>query len=173
VGSDQSRPFSSGMLHEVASIRNRAASAALRPLTGAAEAGLSMERRAVDRLLESRELERLLGSGQLQAVLTQVMESEGARRLVDSFFDSGLFDRFVDRLLVSDGLWRLVDELAASPEVTAAISHQGMGFADQIGNQLRARSRKGDDRLEHTARRLDPRRSKRPVPPAGESAPAS
>jgi hypothetical protein len=132
-----------------------------------------MERRAVDRLLESGELERLLGSGQLQAVLTQVLESEGAGRLVDSFFDSGLFDRFVDRLLVSDGLWRLVDEVAASPAVTAAISHQGLGFADQVGSQLRARSRKGDDRLEHTARRLAHRRPNVTGPAAGETPPAT
>ena len=161
---DQAHNSSSGVRHEVASIGSRAVSATVRPLTGAVGAGFSMERRAVDRLLESGELERLLGSVQLQAVLTQVLESEGARRLVDSFFDSGLFDRFVDRLLVSDGLWRLVDEVAGSPAVTAAISHQGMGFADQVGNQLRARSRKGDDRLEHTARRLDHRR--RNTPPA-------
>lgn len=43
-----------------------AAAAALRPLTGAvgavAEAGISLEQRAVDRLLETGELERLLAS---------------------------------------------------------------------------------------------------------------
>jgi hypothetical protein len=74
--------------------------------------------------------------------------------LIDTFFDSGLFDRLADRLLASDGLWRLVDEIAASPTVRAAVSQQGLGFADQVGEAVRARSRKGDRRLERAADRL-------------------
>ncbi len=166
------QPFNSrsGVLHELASIGSRAAAATLRPLTGAAgaaaEAGISVERRAVDRLLESGELERLLGSTSLQAVFRQVLESDGAKELIDSFFDSGLFDEFVERLLASESLWYLVDEVAASPAVTAAISHQGLGFADQVGNQVRARSRKTDDQLERTAHRLVRRHPKTvPAPP--------
>jgi hypothetical protein len=83
-----------------------------------------------------------------------VVSSDGATQLIDTFFDSGLFDRFVDRLLVSDGLWRLVDVIAASPKVRAALSQQGLGFADQVGDAVRARSRKGDRRLERAADRL-------------------
>jgi hypothetical protein len=130
----------------------------LRPLAravgAAAEAGISLEQRAVDRLLESGELERVLDSSRLQAIVAQVVGSEGATQLIDTFFDSGLFDRFADRLLASDGLWRLVDEIAASPTVRAALSQQGLGFADQVGDALRARSRKGDRRLERAADRL-------------------
>jgi hypothetical protein len=160
----------SGVLHGLASIGGHAAAATLRPLAGAAgvaaEAGISVEQRAVDRLLDSGELERLLGSERLQAAVKQALESAGAQELIDSFFDSGLFDRFIDRLLASGSLWRLVDEVAASPAVTAAISHQGLGFADQVGNAVRARSRKADDRLEHTAHRLAHRRPKAsPEPP--------
>ena len=142
----------------LADLGGRAASATLRPLTGAvgavAEAGISLEQHAVDRLLESGELERLLDSARLQAIVAQVIRSEGATQLIDTFFDSGLFDRVVDRLLVSDGLWRLIDEVASSPAVMAAVSQQGLGFADQLGDVVRERSRKGDRRLERVADRL-------------------
>jgi hypothetical protein len=135
----------------------------MRPLAGpvgaAAEAGIDFQRRAIDRLLDSGELEHLLASPRLQAVVEQVLESDGAKRLVDAFFDSGLFERLVDRLLESDGLWRLVDVIAGSPAVTAAISQQGLGFADQLGTVLRGRSRKADDWLERRARRAIPGRS--------------
>jgi hypothetical protein len=158
MADDRSVNSRSGVLDGIASIARHAAQTTLRPLSGAAgvaaEAGISVERRAVDRLLESGELERLLGSGQLQAILSQVLASDGAKGLVDSFFDGGLFDHFIERLLASDSLWHLVDEVAASPAVAAAISHQGLGFADQVGAEVRARSREGDDRLERIAHRL-------------------
>jgi hypothetical protein len=56
--------------------------------------------------------------------------------------------------LSSDGLWRLVDEIAASPTVTVALSQPGLGFADQVGEAVRPGSRKGDRRLQSTADRL-------------------
>jgi hypothetical protein len=149
----RSRPFG-----PLAHLGGRAAGATLRPLTGAvgaaAQAGVSVERRVVDRLLESGELERLLASTQLQAAVAQALRSEGAGQVVDTFFDSGLFDRVVDRLLSSDGLWRLIDVIAASPAVRAALSQQGLGFADQVGEAVRTRSRKTDRRLERAAERL-------------------
>jgi hypothetical protein len=157
--SQNSRPRPLGQL---AHLGGRAAGATMRPVVGAvgaaAEAGISVERRAVDRLLESGELERMLASAQVQALAAQVVSSEGAAQLIDTFFDSGLFDRLVDRLLSSDGLWRLVDVIAASPAVRAALSQQGLGFADQVGDAVRKRSRKGDRRLERAAERLTGRR---------------
>lgn len=155
---DHTRNSRSRPLKPLTDIGGRAAAATLRPLAGvvgaAAGAGIGLERRAVDRLLESGEVERFLASARLQAIVAQVVESEGATQVIDTFFDSGLFDRFVDRLLSSDGLWRLVDEIAASPTVRAALSQQGLGFADQVGEAVRARSRKGDRRFERAADRL-------------------
>ena len=125
-------------------IGGRAAAATLRPLTGAA----------------GPELERLLGamleSEQVQDALRRGLGSDGARQLVDGFFDSDLFDHFVDRLLASDALWRLVDEIADSPAVTVAITQQSLGFADQLGEQIRGRTRRADDWLERAAHRLKP-----------------
>ena len=140
----------------------RAATATLRPIAGAveaaAEASLSLERRAVNRVLESDELERVvivaINSVHIQAALKQALESDGATQLIDSLFESGLIDRFFERLLASESLWHLIDEVAASPAVTAAISQQGLGFADEVGDQVRSRSRNADDWMERTARRL-------------------
>ena len=159
----------------IAGVGGRAASTALRPLAGAmgaaAEAGVSLERRAVDRLLESDELERVLNAAidnpHIQAAAARALAGEGATRLLDALFDSGLVDRFMarlfdsgaidrllERLLASDALWHVVDEIAASPAVTAAISQQGLGLADQVGEEVRTRSRKADDWIERAARRL-------------------
>jgi hypothetical protein len=128
----------------------------------AAGVGISLERRAVDRLLDNGDVERVLASSRLQAVVEQVLESDGARQLIDAFFDSGLFDRLMERLLDSDALWHLVDEIAGSPAVTAAISQQGLGFADQVAEEVRGRSRSADDWLERAARRLIHRHPKAP-----------
>jgi hypothetical protein len=154
-------------------IGGRAAAVGIRPFSGvfgaAAEAGMDLERRAVDRLIESGELERLLASSRVQSLASQLLDSDGARRLVDAFFDSGLFDQFVERLLASDALWDLVDRIAGSPAVTAAISQQGLGFADQVGDELRTRSRNADAWLERAARRLAHRRPA-DAPPAPDPA---
>jgi hypothetical protein len=140
----------------------RAATATLKPVAGvvgaAADAGLSLERRAVDRVIESKEIERIaivaINSPHVQTALKQALESDGARQLIDSLFDSGLLDHFFERLLASESLWNLIDEIAGSPAVTAAISQQGLGFADQVGDQVRLRSRNADDWMERAARRL-------------------
>jgi hypothetical protein len=129
-----------------------------------------LAQRIVDRLLEGDELETMLASPPLQEIIAQVVSSEGATRVVGTFFDSGLFDRFVDQLLSNDALWRLVDDVAASPAVRAAVSQQGLGFADQVGDAVRARSRRGDRRLERAAERLARRSSaeSRQIPAPGD-----
>ncbi len=171
MADDDKRTFASngrpGPLRAAAHLGGRAAASALRPLNGAVGAaigvGVSLERKAVDRVLESGEIERValeaIESPGVQAALEGVMSSDAASRLVDTFFDSGMFDHLVERLLASDALWHLVDEIAASPAVRAAISQQGLGFADQVGDQVRGRSRSADDWLERAARRMIHRRS--------------
>jgi hypothetical protein len=174
MATDDINSSGSGLLNGLASISGRAAAVTLRPFAGVAgaavSAGVSLERRALDRVLASEELERIttsiLDSPQVQAAIQGALESEGARRLIDGFFESGLLDDFLHRLANSDALWTLIDEIAGSPAVTAAISQQGLGFADQVGGEVRARSRKADDWLERAAQRLTHRR-----PRAGPAAP--
>ena len=161
-----------GRLRPLLHVGTRAVALTVRPVMpvveAAAEAGLGLERRAVDRLLESDEIERVLtaavNSPQIQASVDAALSSGAANRLIDGLFDSGLLDRFLDRLLASPALWHLVDEIATSPAVMAAISQQGLGFADQVGDQVRDRSRKADDWVERAARRLA-HRSPRPLSP--------
>lgn len=155
----------------IGTLGGRAVIFTLRPLSGvvgtAAGAGAGLERRAVNRLLDGPELERLLlatlNDPRVRMAFQRALESDGTQRLVDLLFDSGLIDRFLERLLVSDSLWHLIDEIASSPAVTAAISQQGLGFADQVGDEMRTRSRKADDWMERTARRLI-HRQPRPLP---------
>jgi hypothetical protein len=156
------------------------ASLAMRPLSGAAsaavEAGRGLERRAVQRVLDSPEVERLpsaaLDSEWTQAAIRNALASDGAKQLVASLFESGLFDEILDRLVEREALWRMVDELASSPAVTAAITQQGLGFADQVGDVARARSRSADDWLERRARRLAVWRSKSRGPDGNQPQPA-
>jgi hypothetical protein len=168
MSEDQRGTSRLGPLRPLVGFGTRAATATLRPIAGvveaAADAGVSLERRVVNRVLESDELERVvvvaINSAHIQAALKQALESEGATQLIDSLFDSGLLDRFFERLLASESLWKLIDEVAASPAVTAAISQQGLGFADQVGDDVRARSRKADEWMERAARRLIGRQAK-------------
>jgi hypothetical protein len=73
----------------------------------------------------------------------------------------------VVRLRQSPALWALIDEVAQSPAVLDAIAQQSAGLADQVGVELRERSRSADDRLERAAWRVFHRR------PAGEGAPGA
>ncbi len=165
------------VLRPLADLGGRVTAPARRPLSGAIEAaahaGLELERRALDRVLDSSELERIiltaLASPRVQAAARRALASDGTRRLVDSFFDSGLFDHFIVRLGESDALWQLIDEIAQSPTVTMAISQQGLGFADQVSAEVRHRSRSADDWLGRTARRLahrQPKSSSNELPPS-------
>jgi hypothetical protein len=175
MSDDRTANSRASVLRPLAGFGIRAAANTLRPFAGvmeaAAEAGLSLERRAVDRLLDSDEVERVvivaINSTHLQEAMQKALASDGAAQLIDGLFDSGLLDRFfvrlfdsglldrfLDRLLASEALWHMIDEIAASPAVTAAISQQGLGFADQVGDEVRTRSRNADDWMERAARRL-------------------
>jgi hypothetical protein len=80
--------------------------------------------------------------------------SDQTRRRINSFFDSGLVDHAIERLVASDAFWRLVDEIAQRPSVRAALSQQGPGFADPIRRALRDRTHKADQRVEQSTARL-------------------
>ena len=76
--------------------------------------------------------------------------------------ESRLLDQVVTRLLESEELWLLVEEVARSPAVTEAITQQSLGFADQVGDEVRKRSGNADAWLERAARRVrHPRRDGR------------
>ncbi len=107
----------------------------------------------IDRALQSDGAEALVASPALWNLIDKALESEHAEQVVAKIFASGLADQFVDHLLSSDAVWRLIDVIAASPAVTAAVTQQGLGFADQVGGELRVRARQADDWIAQKARR--------------------
>jgi hypothetical protein len=112
----------------------------------------------VDRLLAEgiaeQVTQRVLDGPEIERLAAAILESPSMERLVAQVLESELLDAVVARLLVSEELWIIVDEVARSPSVTEAISHQGIGFADQVAVEVGRRSRRADARLERAARRL-------------------
>jgi hypothetical protein len=123
---------------------------------GAARPGVA-ERIAAP-LLERPDLARALGlaldDARVAAVLAQLLDSEATGRLVDRVFASRVIDDVVERLLASEELWMLVARIAESPTVTDAMMQSSRGLADEVGEQVRTRSRGADAWLERTARRF-------------------
>jgi hypothetical protein len=106
--------------------------------------------------------------------VTRAIDSPATERLVTGVIESRLLDQMVSRLLESEELWLLVEEIARSPAVTEAITHQSLGFADEVADQVRERSVDADAWLERTARRLRHRRRHgegAPGPTPGAAAP--
>jgi hypothetical protein len=110
------------------------------------------------RVLDGPELERIvvaaMESPAVARLADRVLDSPQAERLVGRVIESRLLDEAVARLLESKDLWLLVDEVARSPSVTEAISHQSVGFAEEMAGAVRNRSRTADARVERLARRL-------------------
>jgi hypothetical protein len=142
------------------------------------------------RLLEGPELERIVAraaeSEALHGAIAGALDTPGAERLLATALESPGLSRMVNRIVESrvveeavsrvvdevierlprtDGMWVLIDEIATSPAVMDAISHQGSTFADQVAGEVRDHSRNADARLERAARRLL-RRRPRPEPGA-------
>jgi hypothetical protein len=107
--------------------------------------------RLVDQLAPELEriVEQALEKPGVERLLTEIVESRAVREAVARVADDAVL-----RLRTSEAMWTLVDDIAASPVVTEAITQQGHGFADQVSDQIRERSRSADARLERAAWRL-------------------
>ena len=116
----------------------------------------------LERILSGPEIDELLTaaveSPRMAELADRVLESEGMERLVAQVLESRLVDASVARVLASEELWLVVERVAQSPAVTQAISQQGVGFVDQVAEELGERSRRVDDRLERGVRRFMRRR---------------
>ena len=111
--------------------------------------------------------DRVLQGPELEGLVTRVLEDQATERLVAQVLDSRLLDESVKRVLASEELWLVVDEIARSPAVTAAISQQGMGFADQVVEEVGVRTRRADAWLERAARRMMNRTATPATPASG------
>jgi hypothetical protein len=122
----------------------------------AATAISAVQRRVEDVVLAAVEdaIDRAIANGLIERVVDRLVAEKVVERTVDRVFDEQrVIDEVVKRLLESDALWVLVDEIAQSPAVTEAIGRQSIGFADQVAGEVRKRSRRADARLERVARR--------------------
>ena len=157
-----------GMARPVARAGARAGGAALRTSRDvslealdavlASSFALEVVDRTAQRLLSGPEVERLLAetldSPEMERLLNQAIES----RLADETI-TRLIEEMTARLLASQGLWTLIDEVAASPAITEAITQHGVGFADQVADEVRERTRHADAWMETIARRVLRRRA--------------
>lgn len=130
--------------------------------------------RAVDRTLTSdlarHAVDRAFQGPIADAIATDILRYRLVERLIDDLLAEGVADRIVDRILAegiaerivdrilagltdSEELWLLVEEVAASPAVTEAVTQQTAGFADQVAGGVRTRSHSADAWLERQARR--------------------
>jgi len=97
---------------------------------------------------------RAVAHGLVERIVEQLLREGIVERTVDRVFDDRrVIDEMVKRLIESEALWVLVDEIAQSPAVTDAITRQSVGFLDQVAGEVRDRSRSADARLERAARR--------------------
>jgi hypothetical protein len=150
---------------QVASLPWRVGAAAL-------DVGIAVERQARAALLARGgqlaldALDALLTSEAIDLVLERIEAAGVAQRVAQRVLEDGIAEQVVRILLESEELWVLVDEIARSPSVTEAITHQSAGFVDQVTDTVREHSREADAWVERAARRLR-RRSKIPAPAPG------
>lgn len=153
---------------QVASLPWRGAAAAL-------DAGMAVERQARAALLARGgqlaldALDALLTGEAIDLVLERIEAAGVAQRVAQRILEDGIAEQVVKLLLESEELWVLVDEIARSPSVTEAITHQSAGFVDQVTDTVREHSREADAWVERAARRLR-RRAKSPTPAPGMGA---
>lgn len=147
---------------QVASLPWRGAAAAL-------DVGIGLERQARAALLARGgelaldALDALLTGEAIDLILERIEAAGVAQRVAQRVLEDGIAEQVVGLLLESEELWVLVDEIARSPSVTEAITHQSAGFVDQVTDTVREHSREADAWVERAARRLR-RRAKSPAP---------
>ncbi len=120
-----------------------------------------VEYRLVERAAEELACAEIFDQAELDRLATQLVHSPAAELVIARVMESGLIDEVLEGLLERESFWRVVDEVAASHSVTAAISHQSRGFADEVAGEVRGRSVRADEWLEQRARRIARRRPAR------------
>jgi hypothetical protein len=86
------------------------------------------------------------------------------------WFASPVYEDLINRVLASEELWHLVEEIAHSPEVMEAITAGSASLAGEVADQVRRRTIVADDIAERITRKVL-RRSQRkqsPMLPPGD-----
>ncbi len=125
----------------------------------------------------ARILEQVLEGQVVDEVVSRLLADESLERTVEAlltrWFEGPLYDDVVNRVLESAELWRLVAEIAQSPEVLEAIAAGSASLAGEVAHQVRRRTIVADDVAERVARKVlrrAPRRESPALPPGDGSA---
>jgi hypothetical protein len=129
------------------------ATAGLKPPLALATAGLRPPLALAERAALVG-LDALLASQLAAEAMRRVVVSDVVERAVGEAFEGPLADAVTRRLLESEELWLLVQEVAQSPAVTDAITRQGLSFAGEVAGEVREQSEHADAWLERAARRV-------------------
>jgi Glu-tRNA(Gln) amidotransferase subunit E-like FAD-binding protein len=122
----------------------------------------------------ARVVTQALEAGVLDEVVTRALADESVERTVENlmtrWFEGPLYDDVVNRVLASAELWRLVDEIAHSPEVMEAITAGSASLAGEVADQVRRRTIVADDVAERITRKVLRRspRKEQPALPRGD-----
>ncbi len=119
--------------------------------------------RAVESPAVERALVRVLQGPAVEEAMRGAVHSPAVERALIDALDSELVDEVWKRLLASDEAQQLVERIAEAPEVRAAIASQGVGFLDDIRQQIGRIARKADGAIERNLRRIT-RRPQRTEP---------
>lgn len=111
-------------------------------------------------LVEHRVIERLAAELateiEVDAIAAAVLEHETTQRLVTAIIASPGLDPLLiqatDRALSGPELQRVIEHVAASPEVRAALTQQSTTLATEMAQGLRTRAENLDDVAERTVR---------------------
>ena len=90
--------------------------------------------------------------------MRSVLAAPGVELAVTRVLESELLDAATARFLEGEEIERVIERIAQGPELRAAVAAQSFGLADQVADQVRGRSRSGDDVAERLARSLVPKR---------------
>ena len=111
-------------------------------------------------LLEHRVVERLAAELaeeiEIDAAVNAALEHETTQRLVTAIVASPGLDRLLvqatDRALSGPEIQRVIEHVASSPEVRAALTKQSTSMAEEMAQGLRTRAEDLDDVAERTVR---------------------
>jgi uncharacterized RDD family membrane protein YckC len=165
-GPQRRTPLPARLLGIGARAGERVASAA-----GIDDAVESATEEAIVRALESpaveRAIVRVLESEAAQDAFERTLSSPAVERAAVKVLDSELVDHVWDRLLASDEAQKLVERIAAAPEIRQAIASQGVGLLDDIGRQIREIAGRFDNVLERVVRKVIGKPRTEPTPNVG------
>jgi len=105
-------------------------------------------------------IDALLSSEVVDMIADEVARRQLVQKITVAAIEAGEMGPIVDAILEREELWVLVQTIAESPAVIDAVRQQGFGFADQVGDEVRGRSRTADQVIARTARTFIGRREK-------------